>query len=76
MRKLLQFCTLEDILESLDILPEIEIRMHESDDFRELEYISLSPVHGLQSDDIAVQLAGQSITHWDRWKVVETRSLE
>ena len=66
--------TLIDILESLEILPEIEIRLHEHDRFRKLEYISISPIHGIA--DITLQLEGQPYTHWNRDKVVEIREIK
>jgi len=75
MRKLIQHSTLIDILESLEILSDIEIKLHETDDFRELEYISLSPIHKLNPDEIAIQLEGQSITYWDKYKIVEIKAI-
>jgi len=74
MKKLIQYSTLEDILESLEILPEIEIRFDDRDRFRTLEYISISPIHGIA--DITVQLEGQPYTHWNRDRVVEIREIE
>lgn len=77
MKKLIQFSTLGDILESLEILPDIEIKMHNTDDnFIELEYISLSPVHQLAPNQIVIQLAGQEYTYWDIDKVVEIRAIQ
>jgi len=77
MRKLIQFSTLIDIYESLEILPDIEIKMHNSDQqFLELDYISLSPIHAMEDNEVAIQLDGQSISHWDRDKVVEIREIK
>jgi hypothetical protein len=77
MKKLIQFSTLIDIYESLENLPDIEIKMHNSDEqFIELEYMSLSPIHGVTENQIAIQLAGQPITKWDIDKVVEIRAIQ
>lgn len=77
MKKLIQFSTLEDIYESLEILPDIEIKMHNSDDnFIELEYISASPIHNLKPNDIIIQLAGQGYTTWSKDKIVEIRAIQ
>lgn len=77
MKKLMQFSTLIDLYESLEILPDIEIRMHNTDDnFIELEYMSLSPIHDLAENQIAIQLAGQPITKWDRNKAIEIRAIQ
>lgn len=64
-----------DLLEIMDTLPDyIEIRTHPTDDFRELEYISLSPIHKLTGDDILIQLSGQDYTRHNRYKTVDVRT--
>lgn len=73
MKKLIQFSTLIDIYESLEILPDIEIRFDENDRFRELEYMSISPLHGIA--DMVIQLEGQPYTYWDRERIVEIREI-